>query len=69
MSLEWKDWNRNDLKYGVSVPLVVILIVVGLFLVSSSLMRSGGFDGSYGIVIGIIFRSPPINRMSRVPSA
>ena len=54
MGLDWKDWNQNDLKYGVIVPLVVVLLIVGLFLVSSSLMRSGGFSGSYGIVIGII---------------
>jgi hypothetical protein len=54
MGLGWKDWNRNDLKYGVIAPLVVVLVIVGLFLVSSSLMRSGGFGGSYGIVIGII---------------
>ena len=54
MSLSWKDWKRNDLIYGVIVPLVVVLIIVGLSLVSSFLMRSGGFGGSYGPVIGII---------------
>ena len=54
MSLSWKDWKRNDLTFGIILPLVVILIIVGLSLVSSSLMRSGGFGGSYGLVIGII---------------
>ena len=54
MSLSWKEWKRNDLTFGIILPLVVILIIVGLSLVSSSLMRSGGFGGSYGLVIGII---------------
>ena len=54
MSLSWKDWKRNDLTFGIILPLVVILIIVGLSLVSSSLVRSGGFGGSYGLVIGII---------------
>lgn len=54
MGLDWKDWKRSDAIYGIIVPLVVVLVIVGLFLVSSSLMRSGGFSGSSGIVIGII---------------
>jgi len=54
MDLRWNDWNRNDIIYGIIVPLAVVLAIVGLSLVSSSLMRSGGFSGSYGIVIGII---------------
>src|SRR3990170_6441004 len=54
MGLGWKEWNRNDLKYGIAVPLIVVLVIVGLSLVSSSLMSSGGMSGSSGIVIGII---------------
>ena len=54
MSLGWKEWNRSDIIYGIIVPLVVVLVIVGLSLVSSSLMRSGGMSGSSGIVIGII---------------
>jgi hypothetical protein len=54
MGLNWKDWNRSDVIYGIVVPLVVVLVIVGLSLVSSSLMRSGGMTGSSGIVIGII---------------
>ncbi len=50
----WKEWNRSDIIYGIIVPLVVVLAIVGLSLVNSSLMRSGGFSGSSGIVIGII---------------
>jgi len=54
MGLNWKDWNRSDIIYGAVVPLVVVLVIAGLSLVSSSLMRSGGMKGSSGIVIGII---------------
>ena len=54
MSLDWKQWNRSDIIYGIIVPLAVVLAIVGLSLVSSSLMRSGGMSGSSGIVIGII---------------
>ena len=54
MGFGWKDWNRSDIIYGIIVPLAVVLGIVGLSLVSSSLMRSGGFSGSSGIVIGII---------------
>jgi uncharacterized membrane protein len=54
MGLGWKDWNRSDVIYGIVVPLIVVLVIVGLSLVSSSLMRGGGYGSSMGIVIGII---------------
>ena len=54
MGLGWKDWNRSDVIYGIVVPLIVVLVIVGLSLVSSSLMRGGGMRSSMGIVIGII---------------
>ena len=54
MSLGWKEWNRSDIKYGIIVPIVVVLVIAGLSLVSSFLMRSGGMSGSSGIIIGII---------------
>jgi len=57
MGLGWKDWNRSDVIYGIVVPLIVVLVIVGLSLVNSFLMRGGGMSamsGSSGIVIGII---------------
>jgi len=54
MGLGWKEWNQSDVIYGIVVPLVVVLIIVGLSLVGSFLMRGGGMGGSMGIVIGII---------------
>ena len=54
MGLSWKDWNRSDIIYGIIVPLVVVLVIAGLCLVNSFLVRGGGMSGSSGIVIGII---------------
>jgi len=54
MGLNWKEWSRSDIIYGVIVPLVVVLVIIGLSLVSSSLRTGGGMGGSMGIVIGII---------------
>ena len=54
MGLGWKDWNRSDIIYGIVIPVVVVLVIAGLSLVSSSLMRSGGMSSSSGIIIGII---------------
>jgi len=54
MGLSWKDWDRSDVIYGVIVPFVVVLVIVGLSLFSSSLRTGAGMSGSSGIVIGII---------------
>ncbi len=54
MGLNRKEWNKGDIIYGIIVPLAVVLAIVGLSLVSSSLLRSGGMSGSSGIIIGII---------------
>jgi hypothetical protein len=55
MDAGWKDWNRSDVVYGIIVPLVVILIIVGISFVSPFLMSTaGGNFESIGIVIGII---------------
>ena len=56
MSIGWKEWNRSDIKYGIIVPLVVVLGIAGLSWVSSFLMSGGrsAMSGSSGIVIGII---------------
>jgi hypothetical protein len=54
MGLDWKEWSRSDIIYGIIVPLAVVLAIVGLSLVSSSLMRSGGMSSSSGFIIGII---------------
>ncbi len=49
MGLGWKDWTRNDIIYGLIVPLVVVLVIVGL-----SRLGSVFGMGSFGIIIGIV---------------
>lgn len=49
MSLSWRDWKLSDIIYGVVVPLIVALVIVGL-------SRLGSLFGmeSFGVVIGVI---------------
>ena len=54
MALGWKDWSRSDIIYGIVVPLVVVLVIVGLYFASSSIGGGHYGSGSMGIVIGII---------------
>lgn len=49
MSLGWKDWSRSDLIYGIAVPIIVVLVIVGLSQASSP-----SESGSYGIITGIV---------------
>jgi hypothetical protein len=51
MGLGWKDWNRSDVIYGIVVPIIVVLVIVGL---GSFVMGGRGWGGSLGIYIGII---------------
>jgi ACR3 family arsenite efflux pump ArsB len=48
MALGWKDWTKNDIIYGIILPLVVILVIV----VFSQLGSILGYESS-GIIIGI----------------
>jgi hypothetical protein len=49
MGLGWRDWKLSDIIYGVVVPVIVVLVIVGL-------SRLGSLFGmeSFGVVIGII---------------
>ena len=49
MGLGWKDWDRSDIVYGIVVPVIVVLVIVGLSQLGSLFER-----GSFGIVTGII---------------
>jgi hypothetical protein len=49
MGLGWRDWKLSDIIYGVVVPVIVVLVIVGL-------SRLGSLFGmeSFGVVIGVI---------------
>lgn len=49
MALSWKDWKLNDILYGIAVPVIVVLVIIGLSQVGSIFER-----GSYGIITGIV---------------
>src|SRR4030067_1839624 len=49
VGLGWKDWSRSDIIYGIVVPIIVVLVIVGLSQLSSLFVMR-----SFGIVTGII---------------
>lgn len=49
MSLGWKEWSRSDIIYGVIVPILVVLLVVGISRLGSL------FEGGLGLVGWIKF--------------
>ena len=48
MAPSWKEWTRSDIVYGIVVPVVVVLLIVGFSQLGSLLGR-----GSFGFVMGI----------------
>ena len=65
MGLGWKDWHRSDMIYGILVPLLVVLLIVGI----SQLGRlvGGGFEGAGGIIIGITMELQELVLIVAVP--
>jgi len=47
MSLDWKQWNRNDIIYGIIAPVLVVLLIVGISRLGSL------FQGGFGVITGI----------------
>ena len=50
MSLGWKQWNRNDIIYGIIVPVIVVLLIVAISKLDTL------FGGGYNAVTGIIMQ-------------
>jgi hypothetical protein len=47
MDLNWKQWGRSDIIYGVVAPVLVVLLIVAI----SQLGRL--FEGGFGVITGI----------------
>jgi hypothetical protein len=47
MGLNWKQWSRSDIIYGVVAPVLVVLLIVAI----SQLGRL--FEGGFGVITGI----------------
>jgi hypothetical protein len=50
MSLDWKDWNRSDIIYGVIAPLIAVLLIVVISQLDT-LVGGGGFSAVTGIIM------------------
>lgn len=65
MGVSWRDWRKSDVIYGIIVPVVVVLVIVGLSKVSS--LIGYGFSGSAGIVLGVIMELEELTLIVAVP--
>lgn len=63
MSLNWKDWSKNDLIFGITLPIVAIFVIVLI----SQLSRL--FGGGPGIVYGIVSEIFELVIITAVPLA
>jgi len=61
LDLNWKEWNRNDVIYGVVVPVIVVLLIVAISKLGSL------FGGGFGIATGITMELQELVMISVVP--
>jgi hypothetical protein len=52
MGLDWKKWTKNDVIFGVILPVIAIFVIV-LISKLPSLVGGGYDDPTFGIVIGL----------------
>jgi len=65
MGLNWKQWNKNDIIFGIIVPVIVVLVIVG-FASIRSLLGPGTIE-SLGVVIGITMEITELTIIVAVP--
>lgn len=61
LGLYWKDWNRNDLVYGIVVPVLVVLLIVVISKLPSL------FEGGFGVITGIVMQIEELVVIAGVP--
>ena len=61
MGVDWKQWNRNDITYGIIAPLLVVLLIVAI----SQLGRL--FGGGFSVVTGITMEIQEIVVIVAIP--
>jgi hypothetical protein len=64
MALNWKQWTKKDIVFGIVVPVIVVLAIVGISRVPS-LIGYGSESG--GIVIGIVMELLELTVIVAVP--
>ena len=65
MGLDWKQWSRSDIIYGIIAPVLVVLLIVGISQLSS--LFGGGFQGIGGMVFGITMELEELTVIVAVP--
>jgi hypothetical protein len=63
LGLNWKNWCKSDVLYGIIVPVVVVLVIVALNRVSYVL----GFGDLSGAVYGILMELEELTVIVAVP--
>jgi hypothetical protein len=64
MGLNWKQWSKNDIIFGIIVPVIVVLVIVAFANIRTIL---GGTMESLGIVIGITMEITELTIIVGVP--
>jgi hypothetical protein len=65
LGLDWKQWSRKDIIYGIVAPVLVVLLIVGVSQLSRLL--GGGFEGLSGAVFGITMELEELLVIAAVP--
>lgn len=63
MSLTWKKWTKNDLLYGIVLPVVAIFVIVLIAKLQSIV------DGEPGIILGITMEITELVLIVGIPLA
>ena len=61
MGLDWKEWSRSDIIYGIAAPILVVLLIVAISLLSRL------FGGGFGVIMGITMELQEIVVIVAVP--
>ena len=61
MGLDWKEWSRSDIIYGIAAPILVVLLIVAISLLSRL------FGGGFGVIMGITMELQEVVVIVAVP--
>jgi len=61
MGLDWKEWSRSDIIYGIAAPILVVLLIVAISLLGRL------FGGGFGVIMGITMELQEIVVIVAVP--
>jgi hypothetical protein len=62
MAINWKNWSKNDVIYGIIAPILVVLLIVGLSQISALF----GGPSTAGVITGILLRATPLYSSSNI---